>query len=87
MKEGFIKKNWISLAMVLIFIGASIVIRDAVIIAATIIFTLAFLNIYRKYDAEEQKYDDWWAILNKCEKEKFFNRAHILVEEKEGENR
>jgi hypothetical protein len=68
MKEGFIKNNRASLFFVVVFIAVAIYLRDIIIGVVAAVFTLVFLNHYRKYDADIQAYDEWWEGLDKQHK-------------------
>lgn len=75
MKKGFLKNNWPTMLVVLLFIVASIYIREPIIIIATVIFVLLLVMNYRKYDSVEQDNNEWWQDLSKEDKLKIKERG------------
>lgn len=63
-KKGFVKNSWIAIFVVIIVAGMAVQTRSVTMAMAEVLFIIALVIRYRKYDEIEQEADEWWQTLD-----------------------
>ena len=68
MKKGYIKTNWASMLIVMVFVIAAILVRDFWISMIALVSIGVMVVNYRRFDEGERMAEEWWNSISKDEK-------------------